>query len=64
MNASRHKALALALCTILIGQPAAPVFAHNERIHQQMTDYAYHLALAMAAVASGNTKEQRARNGA
>src|SRR6185295_11593383 len=56
MNASRHRALALALCAILIGQSAAPVFAHNERIHQQMTDYAYHLALAMSAVASGNTK--------
>jgi hypothetical protein len=55
MNASRHKALALALSAALIFQSVAPVFAHNERIHQEMTDYAFHLAMAMAEVSGGNS---------
>ena len=55
MTISRHRTIAAALLAVLIGQAAAPVFAHNERIHQQMTDYAYHLALAMAAVSAGDT---------
>ena len=55
MTISRHRTIAAALLAVFIGQAAAPVFAHNERIHQQMTDYAYHLALAMAAVSAGDT---------
>ena len=55
MKLSRRRAIAAALLAAFIGQAAAPVFAHNERIHQQMTDYAYHLALAMAAVSAGDT---------
>ena len=55
MKTSRHKAVAAALFTVFTVQSAAPVFAHNERIHQGMTDYAYHLTLAMAAVSAGDT---------
>ena len=55
MTISRPRTVAAALVAVFIGQAAAPVFAHNERIHQQMTDYAYHLALAMAAVSAGDT---------
>jgi hypothetical protein len=55
MKSSRHTTVAAALLVVFIGQSAAPVLAHNERIHQQMTDYAYHLALAMAAVSAGDT---------
>ena len=55
MKTSRHKAVAAALFAVFTVQSAAPVFAHNERIHQGMTDYAYHLTLAMAAVSAGDT---------
>ncbi len=55
MTTSRHKAVAAALFAVFTVQSAAPVFAHNERIHQGMTDYAYHLTLAMAAVSAGDT---------
>ena len=55
MQTSRHKAVAAALFAVLTVQSAAPVFAHNERVHQGMTDYAYHLARAMAEVAAGDT---------
>jgi hypothetical protein len=41
---SRFVALFVALWSCL----AWPVYAHNERIHQAITDYAYHIALAMS----------------
>jgi hypothetical protein len=45
-----NRRVALVLTTALVVNVASPAFAHNERIHQAMTDYAYHLALAMAQV--------------
>jgi hypothetical protein len=54
MRSARRKAVAATLSVILTAQFAAPAFAHNERIHQGMTDYAYHLALAMRDVSVGD----------
>jgi hypothetical protein len=45
-----NRRVALVLTTALVLNAASPAFAHNERIHQAMTDYAYHLPLAMAQV--------------
>src|SRR5262245_50754625 len=38
----------VALLVALVSNTAAPVWAHNERVHQLITDYAYHVALAMS----------------
>src|SRR5262245_6021077 len=52
---TRRKAVAAALSVIFISQTVAPAFAHNERIHLGITDYAYHLTIAMADVSAGDT---------
>jgi hypothetical protein len=52
---TRRKAVATALSVIFVTQTVAPAFAHNERIHLGITDYAYHLTLAMADVSAGDT---------
>jgi hypothetical protein len=52
---TRRKAVAAALSAIFVTQTVAPAFAHNERIHLGITDYAYHLAIAMAKVSAGDT---------
>jgi hypothetical protein len=38
----------VALLVALVSNTAAPVWAHNERVHQLITDYAYLVALAMS----------------
>jgi hypothetical protein len=51
----RRQAVAAALSVIFVTQTVAPAFAHNERIHLGITDYAYHLTIAMAKVSAGDT---------
>src|SRR5712692_4123942 len=38
-----------------------PVFAHNESVHQRMTDFAYHVMLAAANYSDGGEMSPRLR---
>jgi hypothetical protein len=56
-NLSRIVALVLAA---LLAVPTSAL-AHNEAVHQRMTDYAYEVMLAMAGSANGGPMSQRLR---
>ncbi len=58
-NTRRSPFVAVALATILVIQ--SPAFAHNESVHQRMTDYAYHVMLAAKAHADGSEMSERLR---
>lgn len=59
MDYRRSPAL-VALLTVMIAVPS-PALAHNEAVHQRMTDYAYHVMLAARAHAEGGEMSERLR---
>ena len=59
MDYRRSPAL-VALLTVMIAAPS-PALAHNESVHQRMTDYAYHVMLAAKARAEGGDMSERLR---
>lgn len=52
-----RRVLALFLCLSLA--VPWPAFAHNESVHQRMTDFAYHVLLAGSRIANGETMSGR-----
>src|SRR5688500_5787679 len=59
MDYRRSPAL-VALLMVMIALPSR-TFAHNESVHQRMTDYAYHVMLAAKARAEGGEMSERLR---
>jgi hypothetical protein len=57
---SRTRSFAAAALVAVIG--TMPAQAHNESVHQRMTDYAYHVLLAAAAVRDGRDMSARLRS--
>jgi hypothetical protein len=56
----RRSPAVVALLTVMIALPSR-TFAHNESVHQRMTDYAYHVMLAAKAHAEGGEMTERLR---
>jgi hypothetical protein len=59
MDYRRSPAL-VALLMVMIALPSR-IFAHNESVHQRMTDYAYHVMLAAKAHAEDGEMSERLR---
>ena len=53
MRRCRSKPLVIALIITMVGAYAQPAFAHNEKVHRDMTDYAYEVMLAASKFANG-----------
>jgi hypothetical protein len=59
LGVGRSPLVAVALATLLV--VPSPALAHNESVHQRMTDYAYHVMLAAKAQAEGGAMSERLR---
>jgi hypothetical protein len=56
----RRSPAVVTLLTVMIALPS-PTLAHNEAVHQKMTDYAYHVMLAAKAKSEGGEISERLR---
>jgi hypothetical protein len=59
MSRSLSRVIALVMAATLVGPTS--VLAHNEPVHQRMTDYAYEVMLAVASSSTGGPMSQRLR---